>query len=552
MCLFLVLVQAARRWSELPAEVVIKILQHVDMQQRLQSAAIVSRVWYAAAAAATVHVELQERDRSWTQVAPAFQQWLDAHGTQLQTLKLACESFVWRRTLQLPSQVLHQLQQLDIAGFQLQIPEALTASSMQDEHTPMCPSLVELSLEGATVPSPAAVLQLAQAPQLTHLNLEHLKFEGVNSFDGLKDKAVLQQLHAVMSGLLQQLPQLSVLKLTGVDVGAAAAQQLSAMPRLQELSIDLCDGMTASCLDSLPGSLTSLYMQDNRHGPDRPILPPQLHRLTSLRHLHTDFGAVQPALLAGLLQLQHLQLESCSLLPIEPLAADADSNDAGAAALLAALPYLTQLQHLQVQVPYFRCGDVPLALFSALTASSHLTHLYMSSDVGQMLPPGAAQHMFPAGRQLPQLRCLDFSTNADEWEECCIDAAGLAAIARCCPNLQQLKITGAWGSDADATALLQLPASCTELEVGGPAFTDAAAAVVAQLTHLQRLSLHDAAAGLTDIGLLGLTSLRGLSSLAVCYCKGLSEEVVPKPDDDEYDFGGSLYLWDDEVSQAVT
>jgi hypothetical protein len=412
------------------------------------------------------------------------------------------------------------------------------------------------------------MLQLARVPQLTHLNLEGIALQGLHSFDCFKDKAALQPLHAVMSDLLQQLPQLSVLKLAGVHIGATAVQHLSAMTRLQELRISLCDGMEASCMDSLPSSMTSLYIQDNRsEDPDRrrmKILPPRLHRLTSLRHLHTNYGAVQPSLLTGLTQLQHLQLECCSLLPTGPfewqgLAADADGDhDAAMAELLAALQYLTQLQHLEVGVPGFAEVEIPVVLFSALTASSCLTQLCMAAEYGQTLPPGAAQHIFPADRQLPQLSCVDFSTKNDwELEDFCIATEALAALASCCPNLEQLKIIGVWGSDVDAATLLQLPASCIELEVGGPRFTDAAAAVVAQLTHLKKLTLCNTAAGLTDVGLLELTSLRELSALALYHCKalaGFSEAVVPnKPDQvtsDDYD-GGSLCLSDDRVSHIV-
>jgi hypothetical protein len=110
----------------------------------------------------------------------------------------------------------------------------------------------------------------------------------------------------------------------------------------------------------------------------------------------------------------------------------------------------------------------------------------------------------------------------------------------------------------DAATLLQLPASCTELEAGGPRFTDAAAAVVAQLTHLKKLTLCNTAAGFTDVGLLELTSLRELSALALNNCKGFGEGALPTPDEDnsdeddsdDYD-GGSLCLSDDKVSQVV-
>ena len=48
-------------------------------------------------------------------------------------------------------------------------------------------------------------------------------------------------------------------------------------------------------------------------------------------------------------------------------------------------------------------SNISAADFSALTASSKLQHLSLSRC---WLPAGVWQHMFPAGRQLPQLRSL--------------------------------------------------------------------------------------------------------------------------------------------------
>ena len=58
-------------------------------------------------------------------------------------------------------------------------------------------------------------------------------------------------------------------------------------------------------------------------------------------------------------------------------------------------------------------------------------------------------------------------------------------------------------SGADVSGLLQLPDSCTSLLLGGSAFGDAAASVLAQLRQLEYLCVHNAS-GFSDAGLLQL------------------------------------------------
>lgn len=92
-----------------------------------------------------------------------------------------------------------------------------------------------------------------------------------------------------------------------------------------------------------------------------------------------------------------------------------------------------------------------------------------------------------------------------------------------CPNPVSLNIQSTV-KPGDISPLLQLPTSCVSLSVGGRAFDDTAAAVVAQPTHLTELKWFSSP-GLTDAGLEQLTALTGLHSVNMDGMPGLSEGV---------------------------
>lgn len=70
-----------------------------------------------------------------------------------------------------------------------------------------------------------------------------------------------------------------------------------------------------------------------------------------------------------------------------------------------------------------------------------------------------------------------------------MDSDDIGRIISSCCNLQCLNISCSLHRGADASMLLQLPQSCTALGVGGRAFTDTAAPVIAQLTQASRLGM---------------------------------------------------------------
>jgi hypothetical protein len=257
----------------------------------------------------------------------------------------------------------------------------------------------------------------------------------------------------------------------------------------------------------LPSSITQLHYNDNAHEEIhhydmKARVPRELPQLTGLLHLALSTVAIPSTVLRGFSRLQKLHLDRCTLLPTDSEGAGglgdiggfAQVDSKGTAALLDALQQLTCLQHLQLNLDRLDTGTTPPHVFAALTASSHLTGLFLEPKTRIPLPKGAIQHMFGAGKQLPLLRQLAIANHDDSsyfngWpdDQWTIDGQDLYVIASACPALQLLDITLSVKPDAELDGLLQLPQSCTSLIVGGAAFDYYAAGVVARLTQLRDL-----------------------------------------------------------------
>lgn len=560
----------------LPIAVVEGILQRVPLQQRLGDCALTCQEWADAAARATVHIQhLSVKPGD----LPALQVWLSQHAQHLTSLELLPANQARGGHVLLPGDKLPQLEGLSLQNLHLQLQQQQqleAAKSEQDEAlnsvsgtasaatelgtclvenaataaadvsassssgsstttmVQLLPKLKQLKLECCTVDNPDSLQQLAQARGLTSLQLSKLMFLEIDRDPwGNVTAEATQRITAAMSALLQQLPELRLLELQSMPLRSAAVQHITAAQNLQDLSMalpyddDLSNGPTV-----LPASLTRLQANYSIFSAPLSTFPrflASLPELSKLLVLDLDRCTFDPSGLACASLLQQLRLVGCRLLPCFE---DEQYDSAGTAALLAALPKLTRLKHLELQLSSFDVsGQQPLEHYAGLTASAQLTCLMLHPQYEAPLPKGAAQHMFPANRQLPLLKTLIISPDGDDYDEdhaqqvCCLDAADLASIARCCQGLQEVCIAHAVvGGGADVTALLQLPASCQSLRVGGVGFGDAAAAVLAQLTQLQ--SLCWGAPLLTDVGLQELTALTGLQHLLVCNCESLSEELL--------------------------
>ena len=640
----------------LPEALTARILQHVPQQLRLQQCALTCKAWASAAALAAVHVELKLQAES--QAKPALERWLQQHAGQLESLQLTINldghddeqlsdnDWDTRHELQLPWAQLAKLQRLQLHGFELTLlgegeslgansaadARASRSSSGEETHTPallLLPSLQHLELSKVELVSSSSLLQLAGAPGLTSLKISdmsssHLQYCSEEHHQWRNKEPAVQQLAAAITGLLQQLPRLAVLELPGMPMSEVAMQQLGCMQGLQEVFLEHVDHMPLCDLQHLPSSITQLHFRGNtfQTGPSTSSIPPQLQQLAGLLRLELYGCAVLPNVLGAFTCLQALKLFCCRLLPAP---AELDDDDErfgyeteGTAALLGALAGMTCLQDLELALDGLDTVSTAPQRFAALTASTQLTRLAIYPMDCIPLAKGAAQHMFPAGRQLPLLQELAIAqevtgSGSARW---CLDGTDINGIATCCTGLRELNIahcvesgvsvcvdsslpaplaqylrargllfwmvvlslsttTGrpkrcthcvapVWTavscscsccvlystllqlplsicsplhstcycdihsgllvySGTDLSGLLQLPTSLNCLWIGGEAFGDVAAPVLAQLTQLD--SFLSYTPGFTDAGLEQLTNLN-VERLCI-HCSGFSEAVSP-------------------------
>jgi hypothetical protein len=168
----------------------------------------------------------------------------------------------------------------------------------------------------------------------------------------------------------------------------------------------------------------------------------------------------------------------------------------------------------------------------------------MHAEQQAPLPDEAVWNIFQARQPTHTARLRELQISAAFYSpgaglmERCIDVSSLRTIYNCCPALESLDIRCTMSTIDDLSyVLLWLPRSCTQLKVGGLAFTDDAAPIVAQLTHLRDLSWH-LSFDFTDAGLQHLTALTRLDRLNVFWF-GLSEQTRNE--------GELVLTWDPEM-----
>jgi hypothetical protein len=484
--------EAEPRFDKLPTALLIRILQALPQRERLANCATVCSSWAAAAAAATVEVHVSDVHGTEAQ---AFQPWLQQHAGQLVSLRGTGRGFGGSSgcpEMRLPCGQLQQLLRLDFSGLGLQLDNTSSSnSSNPGAAVTMLPRLQHLKLQDCKL-ARNIFTQLAQLSGVTRLKLL-----------GYSRRPLRQENVKLM---LQGLPNLAHLSLAYVDcfeVGTAvsgfsavAATSLTALTLEHVFELDI-------------PYLEDTYMPCTWHE--------NLSRLVGLQKLKLTQTSISPEALASLSRLTRLQLFECRVTHHQ--------RPAHTAALLPAIGSMHQLQHLALQgVDTLLQTDKP-ADCAALTASSQLTHLWICSSNWQPLTRAAVPHMFPAGRQLPQLQQLVLSGAESDCEEAllsigCFTTANLHSIVSACPALRRLDISGVLAIGSDVSALLQLPSTCASLTLGGISLSphsvsEKAAGVVAQLTQLTFLEWRKCPGkypGLTDAALQLLTALELLQT----------------------------------------
>jgi hypothetical protein len=509
--------------SRLPDAALVQILQHVPLQQRMQSCALVCSTWAAAAVMATTKLALPLAPAT----VPALQAWLKSgqRAQQLVSLKLERPDRWGHKRMHMACAGLVQLTSLDLDGITPILPRMARTTRSSASGSPT--KLVHLELKGLEeLARTTTILQLSSLVCLTQLCLSSISLP-------FSTTQRVKKLSTALEQVLQRLSCLQRLSLHSMNLGAAALAPLSSSSSLVYASLHLARLRSAAV--HLPASLTELNC---RGWGSRAMLPAQLPQLSGLQRVNLRDGHFYPSVLGSMHHLQQLHIEGC-LLPDEQPAAAAR---APVMALLDALGCLRKLTSLCIHCINLDCSGVPAQAFSALTVASGLQHLTFDMH-DYDAPLGAVQHMFPAGKQLPQLNTLGFESLSDaEPGEGYMTAADVRSIAAACPALERLGLDNALLRHAETG--LPVLQSCTSLGVAGLAVGDNAAACIGRLTQLRQLSVRYAP-GLTDLGFERLTALQGLTSLVVYKTEGISQPVLAAAmggqpwevfEDDEIDF----------------
>jgi hypothetical protein len=234
----------------LPPGIVAQVLQHVPGRRRLLTCARVCKDWAAAARLATVHINSKCRPRSKAQLESFLQQ----HAGQLLTLELPAHYARDLKDAQLPWAQLTRLERLTLESADLQLPDdaAAAADAGSNDSTgaakatgasraagPLLPALKHLELNSCSISSISSLVRLAQAPQLSSLQISELKLQDHPEPFCFRAPDVQQQIGAALAGLLQQLPVLSVLHLPKLDLNTAAVDSIARMDKLQDLQLIL-------------------------------------------------------------------------------------------------------------------------------------------------------------------------------------------------------------------------------------------------------------------------------------------------------------------------
>jgi hypothetical protein len=375
-------------------------MQHVPLQDRLASARV-CQTWREAAALATSSIQ---RIGLSAPKLPGLQSWLQQHGQQLTSLDLVVTAVADSTVLQLPE--LRQLHSLGLSGCKLQLQSAAhrqRTRSAARSPVVLLPHLTSLVLKGFVLSTSSTLLQLTRVTTLHSLELCGVQIT-------LKLQQRPKQLSQALSAVLQCNMQLTRLHVRGLVLEDTALAAVSGLQRLQDCCLGICDsrlcgswtnsvtGNTSpGLLSGLPPSLTSLCVKEGRDEYDsvatHATLPRHLPQLTALKQLELESARFCPAALAAMNGLQQLRLDSCSWMGDGAAGAAAgDEFSQGVAALLAAVGQMLQLEVLCVESFFLEaslnCPDLPVLSCSALTASTCLQKLHLSTEDTAPLPLG--------------------------------------------------------------------------------------------------------------------------------------------------------------------
>lgn len=496
----------------LPQEVLVQILQHVPLNNRFSSCALVSTAWAAAACAATDTVSLKALSDPERLTA-----WLRMHGPQVSSI---CIRNGREKALQLQDLPCSRLCDLQLGHFELDLCAGMTGPAQaraqgsaeqlgqgvaqqmaqgasqwpaqctaQGSHTRAQESAHTTQPGAAQMPGwgsaqgaahgllhARGLLQAATgltslvlascsigisqqqfAPLAKLTTLEHLELDNVTK-EFLTDDSETDEAPAAVlrAGVLRPLTRLTHLTLDWMRAGKAVQQDLSCLVNLRELSICLVGSswrLVSQLL--LPVGLTHLWLENYSHRIFDAHTLPGFDNLTALQELSVkDCQGFDAALLGGKTKMQGLVLDDTEL-----------EGDDSAAVFLGSLSDMQDLQVLKLSCALcdsgFGSARQPMEQyvpFAALTASTNLTYWEAALED---IPPWAWAYIWnperPPYLNLTTLKVhLGTDPEEDGYPPYAIPRDCVRRLALCCPAVESFTLSWPQSLKLDLAPLKQL------------------------------------------------------------------------------------------------
>jgi len=416
-------------------DLLVLILQHVPLQQRLGVCTRVSSAFRTAAIAATTSIQLYGVGLNFSNRLSAALEWMQHHGSALTgALDLQTSPTEIHDLMELP--VCPRLCRLQVAGIGMKLTSDCSRAGMGFGQGVLqgCLMLKSLCLYNCSL--------LDTSEELA----------GLSVLQQLQELSIIHDRHRVETGAFQQayipantlchLVRLKHLELAGA-VRLGSVQDLTPLTALERAVFHTVDDASSAEFAELGRlqKLTDLYFACWYN----PLLritqkdTPGLGQLTGLRCL-----TIQQCTEFDPLVLDHLTGLECLYLPYCTLPGGA----AGTSALLAALPRLHGLRGLGLHGT-LRTSAPHFSQYSSLAALSRLQHLDLNESI---LPASLWQYLHTHGLKLPGLTSFYYTCGAI-WappaeEGGLLEAESFACLVNCCPRLLTLLLSGGCKSDA--------------------------------------------------------------------------------------------------------
>lgn len=400
-------------------------MEHVPLQQRLQTCARLSTKFKAAAIEATNSIKLHAGSLG---AVFGFQSYLQAHGSALTSLDLKPPIVTLPfALLELPCANLRKLQLTDAL-----VQFTATPGSQQQGVLHSCKALTSLSLRNCNV--------LDTSAQLAGLSVLQDLQELSATWDKDCSRRNTQPVSLLPGCLLSQLVKLTRVQFSS-HMRFADLQHLSCLAGLRDFQVALAGSVQQTSfagvqhLQQLTHLSLSCFQSQQHFGPDETS---SMCKLINLRALHVWMcQGFQPMMLRHMHDLRDVSINHTNLV------GEAD----GTSSLLGMLPHLSAVTCLDL-TGTLKHHAAQLSDYTALGTLNQLGHLNLADC---NLPADLWQYLASAGVCMRSVYAVDLSAHTASTSQ--LLSTGLSSLVKCLPGLQELECPGALRADVDVCPL---------------------------------------------------------------------------------------------------